>query len=256
MEKTLIQAIDVWQDHLSNYVTQLNHLAPRFALGDFYSYIYNCQTSSMEYVHPGTHRVLGIAPMNFSVYRLARMMSPDELAMIRAKESVVRSFIFDYLGREEVGDYKIEYSFKITDHANRHRTMLNQATPISFDENMQPLHLMVVHTEISHLGIISNDSLSLLNMKNGPSYFNVSIEDGNFYPESKNNNKPNLSELLTNREIEIAGLLAKGLNAQEISERLCVSFNTVRTHRKNMLQKSGCNNATALVAQCINQGLI
>ncbi|MCV9388919.1 response regulator transcription factor [Reichenbachiella ulvae] len=54
---------------------------------------------------------------------------------------------------------------------------------------------------------------------------------------------------LTSREIEIAELLTRGHSSEKIAEILNISFNTVRTHRKNMLQKLGCNNTTELVVK-------
>jgi len=61
---------------------------------------------------------------------------------------------------------------------------------------------------------------------------------------------------LTTREIEIANLLAKGMNAEKIADELHVSFHTVRTHRKNMLQKLECSNTTELVVKCLAAGVI
>lgn len=65
-----------------------------------------------------------------------------------------------------------------------------------------------------------------------------------------------ISEILTGREIEVVCLLAKGFNAEEIADKLDISFNTIRTHKKNMLKKTGCRNATELVAKSLRQGVI
>jgi len=43
--------------------------------------------------------------------------------------------------------------------------------------------------------------------------------------------------LLTNRESEMLGLLAKGLRYKEIADKLCISTATVRTHIYNIYQK-------------------
>lgn len=52
---------------------------------------------------------------------------------------------------------------------------------------------------------------------------------------------------LTNREKEVAELLAKGLSTKIISEQLCISFNTVESHRKNLLQKLEAKNTAELI---------
>lgn len=52
---------------------------------------------------------------------------------------------------------------------------------------------------------------------------------------------------LSQREKEIAGLLAAGLSTKQIGERLHISFNTVESHRKNLLQKLEAKNTAELI---------
>ena len=52
---------------------------------------------------------------------------------------------------------------------------------------------------------------------------------------------------LSIREIEILGLIMLGYTNQEISEKLFISYETVRSHRKNILTKTGARNTAALI---------
>lgn len=52
---------------------------------------------------------------------------------------------------------------------------------------------------------------------------------------------------LTLREIEVLGLIMQGLTNNEIAEKLFVSFETVKSHRKNILSKTGAKNTAALI---------
>ena len=61
---------------------------------------------------------------------------------------------------------------------------------------------------------------------------------------------------LSRRETEIIALLAKGFNTLQISERLCISGHTVRTHRKNILQKTKCRNSSELIRKAFEQGYL
>jgi DNA-binding CsgD family transcriptional regulator len=61
---------------------------------------------------------------------------------------------------------------------------------------------------------------------------------------------------LTDREQEIARLLAMGLDANEIAGRLFISEGTVRTHRKNILEKTGARNSVHLVRMSVANGWI
>lgn len=52
---------------------------------------------------------------------------------------------------------------------------------------------------------------------------------------------------ITDREREIARLLAAGLSTKAISTRLRISFYTVETHRKKLLEKFGARNTAELI---------
>lgn len=48
---------------------------------------------------------------------------------------------------------------------------------------------------------------------------------------------------LTDRETEIARLIAEGLTNKQIGDRLCISPHTVHTHRKSLMKKLGISSA-------------
>ena len=52
---------------------------------------------------------------------------------------------------------------------------------------------------------------------------------------------------LTLREIEVLGLIMLGYTNQQIAEKLFISYETVRSHRKNILEKTGAKNTAALI---------
>jgi DNA-binding NarL/FixJ family response regulator len=51
---------------------------------------------------------------------------------------------------------------------------------------------------------------------------------------------------LSEREIDVAKKIFMGLTSKEIGEELFISKHTVDTHRRNMLQKTGCKNTHEL----------
>jgi DNA-binding NarL/FixJ family response regulator len=61
---------------------------------------------------------------------------------------------------------------------------------------------------------------------------------------------------LSNREIEIVQLSAKGLIAKEIADVLNLSTHTIYTHRKNIMKKLHINSASELVLYAVNKGLV
>jgi DNA-binding NarL/FixJ family response regulator len=60
---------------------------------------------------------------------------------------------------------------------------------------------------------------------------------------------------LTERETEVLRLVAKGLTARQIGERLVLSHRTVESHVQNTLRKLQLHNRVQLVRYAIEQGL-
>lgn len=54
-------------------------------------------------------------------------------------------------------------------------------------------------------------------------------------------------EKLSMREVDVLSLIMQGLSNKKIADRLFISFETVRSHRKNILRKVGVTNTAALV---------
>jgi ATP/maltotriose-dependent transcriptional regulator MalT len=65
-----------------------------------------------------------------------------------------------------------------------------------------------------------------------------------------------LLEPLSEREIEVLHLVAKGLQRQEIAENLVLSLNTVKSHLRNIFRKLGVNNQMQAVAKARNMGFL
>ena len=62
--------------------------------------------------------------------------------------------------------------------------------------------------------------------------------------------------LLTRRETEILKLIARGYLNKQIADKLNISLNTVLTHRKNILSKTGIKTASGLTLYSISHGLL
>lgn len=73
--------------------------------------------------------------------------------------------------------------------------------------------------------------------------------------ENRRLNNDILLRCLTEREKEIIGHLASGLTCKEISILLGISYYTAETHMRNIHQKLGLNNISALVSFAVDAGL-
>lgn len=65
-----------------------------------------------------------------------------------------------------------------------------------------------------------------------------------------------LVEPLSERELDVLALMAKGCTNQEIADRLFVSINTVKTHVSNVYGKLGVRRRTEAVLAARHHGLL
>jgi len=61
---------------------------------------------------------------------------------------------------------------------------------------------------------------------------------------------------LTERELEVLGLVTAGLRNKEIAARLGVSENTAKFHLRNILEKLHASSRTELAARAVREGLL
>lgn len=69
-------------------------------------------------------------------------------------------------------------------------------------------------------------------------------------------NNPCETVMLTHREKEIVLLLAKEYTNDNIADELNISYRTVETHRKNIMQKTGAHNLAGLLKYAYGNGLL
>lgn len=61
---------------------------------------------------------------------------------------------------------------------------------------------------------------------------------------------------LSQREIDVLCLVASGMTNKEIADKLCISINTVLSHRKNITSKLGIRSASGLSVYAMMNGYI
>ncbi|MGY5846014.1 response regulator transcription factor [Salegentibacter sp. HM20] len=222
--------------------------------GNSYSYIVNLKDMSLEYISNSASVFIGKAASEIQMQDLMQNILPSEIEKIKLKSQVISGFYNKFLQGNEGLDYKNIFSYRMKDAAGTVRTMLYQAIPLSLSQAGTPAHVLCIQTDVSHLKITGSNAVSFLHINGGPSYFNVDSTGGSFDPA--NCDTGNFAELFTERERQIIHKFTLGRNARQIAEEMHLSAHTVKTHRRNILQKSGCNNTTELVAKCLSCGII
>jgi two-component system, NarL family, response regulator NreC len=96
-------------------------------------------------------------------------------------------------------------------------------------------------------------TLAIRTVSQGRKYFSAEISEKmiNFMATHS------ISEnLLSNKETEVLGLIAKGLTTNDIAAKLFVSSRTIETHRANILKKLEVKNTAELIKKAAEMNMI
>lgn len=96
---------------------------------------------------------------------------------------------------------------------------------------------------------------------NGGRYFSNEVHENilnNYLNKVEKEKNPQQEEpvILTPREIEIVQLLAKEYTNENIANTLFISYRTVETHRKNIMQKTKTKNLAGLIKFAYENGVL
>lgn len=94
---------------------------------------------------------------------------------------------------------------------------------------------------------------------NGGEYYSKLISDNflkNYIKNSRVDQNLIENEELTQREIEVLKLAAKGLCNKEIAEKLFISSKTVDVHKNHIMQKLKLKNTVEMVLYAVKNGII
>jgi DNA-binding CsgD family transcriptional regulator len=141
-------------------------------------------------------------------------------------------------------DYKAVFDYRVIGKNGNYYRIIEQQVPLELDKSGN-FWLALSMVDLSP----DND----LNRKFRGFVKNHRTGELFFFPPETEMQKP--SAMLTNREIEILGLIARGLISKEIAEKLYISVNTVNTHRQRIIEKLNVSNTYEAIRYANERGL-
>jgi len=227
-----------------------NFAAAFFCPGPFYYYVIDSPTLTLDYISPSVEDIFGIRPDEFTFQTFMEIIHPDDHDFFLKCEDKVADFLTNKIAPDKVVKYKITYSLREKTKSNGYRLFLLQTVTLQTSPEGSLLKVFGLQTDISHITTQNNHKISLIGLLGEPSFLGMDVlSNGQDMAEVA-------SPVFTPRELEIMKLVGEGYTTTAIAEMLFVSTETITTHRKNMLSKTGCKNSTQLLAHCIRNGLI
>jgi DNA-binding CsgD family transcriptional regulator len=214
--------------------------------GPFYYYIIDFFDMSLSNISASIYDIHGFDPDTVTFDDILGSIYPADMDFVSKAEDLCFDLVFNkWGGGDNVFNYKVNYSFRSKMKNGNYELLNHQALVLTLDVDGRIGKAINIHTNIHHIATTPNYTLSLLSLKNGPSYINIAITT-----ETDNHT------LFTKREIDIIKGISEGRTNNEIAETLKISEGTVKKHRNNIYSKSGCKNSVELINKSILLGLI
>ncbi len=116
----------------------------------------------------------------------------------------------------------------------------------------------LIHIGVSGYLLKNSDKEELVESVNkvmkGRHYFSEEVE--NIIISELSERKTTEVAVLTEREHQVVQLLAKEYTNEKIADELHISYRTVETHRKNIMQKTKSHNLAGLLKYAYSKGLL
>lgn len=222
----------------------LEKLINTIAVGPCYVFVLDLTNTKVSHLSKTFQQIHGIEISTIEkVDDIIHLIHPDDLPFVVKAEEQYRQF--DDLGTEKIVNYKTSYNFRMRVGSGAYQLFNHQALVLETDEDGHLLNALNIHTNINHITSANNYKISLIGLGDYPSYLDIDISGSQLTRLAQLSPE----QIFSRRELMIFELLQQGLTSKEIAEKLFVSPDTIKTHRKNILKKAGCSRTTELISK-------
>lgn len=168
---------------------------------------------------------------------------PQDIPILIEAYELYSDFL-DRLPFEEKKDFKLMADFRIRDKNDKYIRCINQMVPLHLNKAGDIWLMLIMYDYLASEILDMRGQRKLLNIKTNELYY---------FPKDSGDDTINK---LTKREIEILGLLAKGMASKKIADELFISVNTVNNHRRNILEKTQSENTAMAIQYGLSIGVL
>jgi DNA-binding CsgD family transcriptional regulator len=230
----------------------LELLFGNMAFGNFFINVIDFRDFSYPYNSPNSINVVGHSPDGKDLKWLTSVLHPDDLPIFLEYGGTAIGHITT-LPVEKRKSSMFNHCYRIRHGITKEYVWLYQQHHMShLDQNGAIVYSISLISDVTHL--LPDQML--------PSWsVTERLQDGTmlFHIGSENQGKIDgfrQKPTFTSREVEILKLAARGFQNKEIAKQIGVGYETVLTHKKNLLKKTKSKNMAEVVAYAINLGLI
>ena len=195
---------------------------------------------------------------------LVSLLSPEKIFDIQTANNGKEGLELANNGNFDI--YLIDISMPVMDGIEMSKALLQKKPAakiiILTTHNDKEIILEMLYIGVSGYLVKNSSKQELLaairKVKSGKSFFSDDVHEA-LKREIKKQHEIETQEnvfILTKREKEIIELLAREYTNERIAEELNISYRTVETHRKNIMQKTNSHNLAGLLKYFYSTGLL
>ena len=198
--------------------------------------VVDMRTTQYFYVSPSVENLLGYKPEEFpDFYAIAKTMDPKELSVITKLTELALSRIASLnYSQEDLRRLRFSRNNWFIRKDGKPINVLQHSMGLAFNEQGTILLDFLMVTDITHFNNSPNHFYKVSKAEDDG--MELVILHGMLEQDS-----------ITPREREIYSLLTLGKTSEEIAAQLNISRETVKTHRKNLLEKTNSENSIDLL---------
>ena len=227
----------------NNFHPTFPHFKDYFQLGSTSYHILHRELGAYETARNESLALARTQCLAVSIDGIHQQVHPDDLEFYLECEKKTCDF-FEGLSQDEIPGYKTRFDFRVGKNGFFKR-YLQQRVVWGFAKGIIKSFLIVM-TDISHLKRDPSCHYSILALAEKGDH---TMNHGAFI-------KAYEPQPFSKREKEIFHHLVQNRDSKEIASKLFISEETVRSHRKNILQKSGCKSTLCLIMKSFENGWI
>jgi DNA-binding CsgD family transcriptional regulator len=212
----------------------------------------NYTTGLYEYISDGIRSHLGYDVRHYDNLQLTNFIfstiyEKHRDFLLNAYLPVVFKYFKDNAHAIVGTDYRYSCCIQVKNVHDVYQWYLIDTTIIEVDELGSPQRTLITCTNINQF---KKDDLV---------YYNILKKtNGGIYEvllEGVEDNKKDEYQL-TPREVQIVNLISQGFTNKDLANKLFVSIDTVKTHRKNIMRKTKCRGIAELTNFAFSRGLL
>lgn len=208
-------------------------------LGNQFFFIIDLMNFENVYTSKSIEKVLKYGLEKYTFLFGLGIIHPDDNKIVTAAMIKIVDVIANLISNNEpvyLYTFNLTYRLKVADGS--YLKFLNQNLCYRIDSNAKQLNFISLFSDITFLNTSDDVHLSIT----GPP------TDLFVFPDEELLSMIRKIPVFSQRENEILRLMFEGKTTSQIAETLKISYFTAKTHRRNMIQKSGFHNSAEMIS--------